>query len=178
MYKQLVLILLSAAIACCLLVLGGCENDGKSVVSWPAANISGTWSGNFSTGGDTGSGTAINFLFMQTGPDITGNASFLGRINGTLHGRTLNIEGTDLVGYLADDFATIRGTFTAADGTQALFTITKDEGAATPLAAPPSSGGGSGSGDSGDGSVPGPGDEGWPPPGWEDWEMPPTPPMP
>ena len=169
MYKKVMLAVLLTAIACCPMFLGGC-NGGNNDLSWPAADISGTWTGTFT---ESDSETSISFLFMQSGPKITGTATFMGRIEGSFHGRTLTIEGTDLVGYLADDFATIRGAFTTAAGTPALFTITKDEGTAAPVSAPSSSSGGDGQ-SSDDGGT---GSDTWPPPGWSDY-VPTPPPMP
>jgi len=141
------------------MLLTGCGSD--STGNWPAADISGEWTGAYT---ESGSETSITFLFIQSGPTLTGTASFMGSIKGAFHGRTLTIDGSDLVGYLADDFATIRGSFTTAAGKPAVFTITKDAGAAIPLSAPSSSSGNDGQSSDGDGSDSGD-DWFWPSPG-------------
>ena len=166
-----------AALACFVLAFCGCDEGGENNTLWPDANISGVWSGTFTESG--GSETAISFTFMQNGPEVLGTATYLGRFTGTFHGRTLNITGTDLVGYLEDNFAIIRGTFTASSGKIAIFSITKEDGIAIPVSAP--SGGSSGSQSVNNGGT-GSGDDSgwdgtWPPPEWGDW-TPTPPPMP
>jgi len=109
------------------LIMGGCsDNENKNTVSAPAANISGRWTGSSTDSSDTGT-TSVEFLFIQSGSKINGTSSFLGTIEGSLYGRTLTIDGTDLVGYLADDNETIRGTYTTTSGSPTTFSITKDD---------------------------------------------------
>ena len=108
------------------LVISGCNGDDDDT-SAPAMDLSGSWSGTISDSGDTGTGSSINFLFIQSGSTITGTASFLGPIEGTLSGRTLHLEGGDLVGYLADDNETINGTYTSTAGDPTIFTVTKQD---------------------------------------------------
>ena len=109
-----------------VLVLSGCGggNGNKTAALPPAADISGRWTGSTSDSSDTGS---LEFLFVQSGSKITGTSNTLGSISGSLHHRTLTIDGTDFVGYLADDNETIRATYTAVSGAPITATITKED---------------------------------------------------
>jgi len=105
----------------------GCDGDDSDPNRLAAGDISGRWSGTAGDALDTGTGTAIEFLFFQSGNHLTGTASFLGPINGTISGRTVRIEGSDLKGILSEDGRTISGSFTDTGGAQKLFAVVKED---------------------------------------------------
>ena len=105
----------------------GCSDDNDPDDP-PAMDVSGRWVGTFSDSQDTGSGgTALEFMFIQSGNHLSGTSSFLGPVNGSISGRNIRIEGSDLRGVIADDMVTIRGSFTASDGFQKLFVVSKED---------------------------------------------------
>ena len=106
--------------------ISGCS-DNNGTDNAPATDVTGRWTGTFSDSQDTGtSGTALEFTFIQSGSHLSGTSSFLGPINGSISGRNIRIEGSDLRGIIADDLVTIRGSFTDSDGFQKLFVVTKE----------------------------------------------------
>lgn len=105
----------------------GCSDDNDPDDP-PATDISGRWTGTSSDSSDTGSGgTALEFTFYQAGNHLSGTASFLGPINGSISARHVRIEGSDFRGLLDEDLTTMRGSFTDSDGFQKLFAVTKED---------------------------------------------------
>ena len=104
----------------------GCSDDNDPDDA-PAMDVSGRWTGTYSDSHDTGGGSALEFLFSQSGNHLSGTASFLGPINGSISGRNIRIEGSDVRGVIADDLVTMRGSFTDSDGFQKLFVVTKED---------------------------------------------------
>lgn len=101
---------------------GGSEDDNRG----PTVDVTGTWTGTFS---DADSSGDFNFVMTQTGNDVEGINTRLGRFTGNVQANILYINGTDVYGIVNGN--TLSGTYTGNNGTVVSFFCERTGGAFT-----------------------------------------------
>ena len=86
---------------------GGKEDDNRS----PTVDVTGSWTGTWSGAVESGD---FNFVMTQTGNDVEGINTRLGRFTGNVQANNFYIKGTDVFGIVNGN--TISGTYTDTIG--------------------------------------------------------------
>lgn len=101
---------------------GGNEDDHRG----PTVDVTGTWTGTWSGASSSGD---FNFVMTQTGNDVEGINTRLGRFTGNVQANILYIDGTDVYAIVKGN--TMSGTYTGNKGEIISFYCVRDGGAFT-----------------------------------------------
>jgi hypothetical protein len=101
------------ALAFCV---GGCNTDETNNPTRdapPEVNVTGSWTGTFTTAGSTGD---FNFtMTMDEDGEVEGINTRLGRFTGDVTGNRFTIDTTDFFATVTRDSRTMTGTFTDSE---------------------------------------------------------------
>ena len=107
---------------------GGCntdETDNPTSDGPPEVDVTGSWTGTFTTAGSEGD---FNFIMtMDADGEVEGMNTRLGRFTGDVTGNRFTIDTTDFFATITRDSRTMTGTFTDSEtGDVATVVCTKD----------------------------------------------------
>ena len=118
--------IVSLLLSIILLTFSGCGGGSEDDNRGPTVDVTGTWTGTWANASASGD---FNFVMTQTGNDVEGINTRIGRFTGNVQANILYIDGTDVYGIVNGD--DISGTFTGNDGAVVSFFCERTGGAFT-----------------------------------------------